>query len=413
MKPAQIISYIVFIAIVLVIIFLDPLNIENFEPFDQEDLRGEELDAYRPSFDQDRQDPYALVLKEFQEKGVIIAGSFSQYAVLRDEARFVSRLIPQLADTGLELIAIQELRVQDNVQISDLMNQANFNEALAKQLIFQWNPIWAYEETLALLRAIWETKTSINPNLRVIGLSIDQDFSVLNTVDDLQNPEKIKQVMAPGNPEEVMAKIIIDEVFETGKKALILVERNHSFHRFQEPELRIQMEQLEIAETRQMGKILWDAYPNKFAVIGFHSPWPNNLSQSRATRPVRGVFDSFLKADNDQDIVTQFPFGIDLRSSKLGEVPIRGSNYSIGLENTETGSSLQFNDMMDIYIVLSELKNLRVSNIIPEFINEENLEKAKETFPGVKPEQGIAAQDMMDFINETRNNLNSVFLSFE
>ena len=379
-----------------------------------------------------KQDPKRLILSLFASNDAVLVGEQGR---IKEEINFVAGLLPQLASAGVDGLGLEYLLAQDQADIDRLVTGSSFDEKLAHQLLSNRYVLWGYEEYVSLMRTVWTINSKTGePHLRLLGLSLKPDLSPLKTNADSENPAIMRQVFSKGLPDEFMAQRIAtalnpaDGSVPQVKKILVLVSKGSSFTRISDHLYAEQAKKLTFSETRKMGEILYGNLKGRVANVVFHSPWPNKDSpvvlpnatySAKMGFPASGLIDRVIAFLGDSK-APAYPFGIDLRTSTLGNIEILQTDYldePAPQSSASTAASpaaprkAKLSDFGDVYVVFGPIAKLSAAQAIPNFVDDTSLKTVLNDIP---PEQRdkIKAQDINDELVRRAQELTSGLTRF-
>jgi len=342
----------------------------------------------------------------------------SELGGLAEEPLFLANNLRNLVYQGrLEQLALHFLLADDQLPIDELMEAKEFDEELAKQLLFQRSVVWGYQEYLEILRQAWQVNRESSGSLRVIGLQIRQDFSQILTQQDLQDPQKLRSLMNNGIPDRQMADNLLRFLDpEEPKSTLVFILREQGFPRLDLPLYVQQMEGLGYPGEVQFARLIYQAGFHHVLSLTFHSPWPSNLTRNRSEFPADGAIDAALDIwesqrtrSSDSRESKGYPIGF-LFQGAFRTLPIQRSLFNFGF--TGKGEDrLELIQAFDGTLVLERIHRLTGAQPIPQFITQENLGMAIEWFPGPTPTQAQPSE-IMNFMQRYGQNRERVVREF-
>lgn len=381
----------------VVFVIFNPFGWLEPEEHPLPELDPEQVSRLVSEIEQGKTEPSRGVLDLFQDHQVVLAG---ELGIIKNEIDFIAELLPQLPGAGVRILGLEHLLASDQDKIDNLINAPEFDRDAAEELLMRRLVTWGYNEYVQLLEAAWRVNNSPEGPFRVLGLNVFQSYAHLSTTDDFRDPNKLRQVMEEGNPDEFIARTISASILEKGESALVFLDREKAFTDFLLKSHAEEMNAIGMEESRQSGKILADRYGDRVATVLFHSPWPSSFTTSRAQHPVNGLMTAAIERMKENGVGDRlFPFAIPMEDMPFtGDTAIGHTNFAIGYTNDNNGGSdLLFRQMADLYIVFNELHNLDTATAIPDFINEQNAEFAISNFPGTRYEDADS-DDVNDFI---------------
>lgn len=285
------------------------------------------------------------LISQFKEKDVIFLGELHR---IKEQVEFVCKIIPILHENGINLLFSEFANFKDAKLIDSLITAKTFNDSIARRIQFNNSWYWGYKEYVDIYYSAWKTNQNLLPNekpFRIIGIEID-DNSIVGSFD----------------AEQVWAHIIDSCSFEKGIKALVYCGIHHSLTNYNHPYLV--NDTLKGFVTTRVGNLLYKKYPNKTITIFLHGPW-YGYSYSTSVLPCNGLIDSLVNSlpEGKKEI------GFSTSDKLFTNFSLNHSLYSIGY----TDATLK--DLCQGYIVIKPICELNPVTVIPNFINESNIEE--------------------------------------
>jgi hypothetical protein len=296
----------------------------------------------------------------------------------------VNRLIPRLYAAGIRNLGIEYALSDDQKDIDALLTAPSWNEAKARAITFDWVVTWGYQEYVDLYKTAWQvnsTRPAGAAPFRIVGLNVRQDWTVLTSVKQLEDPAIVARMYARGVPDAHMAEVIEREFLQPGQKALIYCGTQHALTRYRSLDYEKNAASMKLPEVRRAGNILFAKAPARVFTIEIHAPWPEPSQKNGMGYPAGGAVDALLDRLPDD----KKNGGWDLAGTLLGAVSIKGSTY-------ESPAAKTLADVFDGYVVLGPIRAYTTVTPIPDFILPQDAERASRDFPGVKPAPMTAKQ---------------------
>jgi len=319
-------------------------------------------------FENNARDPYQYVLDEFNNHDIIFLGENHR---IRNDLRFMQKLIPLLYDKGIRNMGFEFALNRDSLLIKEVItNKDFFNQEKANQIIFNVSPYWGYKEYIDLFRAAWEVNKNLPDGAEkfiIYGIMHDFDFSLMKKRSDEFNEEimlKIRKGVA--KPEQFMANCIINNFVNKNKKALIYCGIHHAFTGYK-------------GHGNRVGVIVKEKIGNKTMTISLHYPWGSmEGSKHRIVYPVNGYIDAFIRKYKSKE----FAFGINVNNTSFGNLKDTTSIYI-------NEKDLKLSSFCDGYIYLNAFSMDEGVTVQDNFINGKNIKYAKTQLPNPELRDGI------------------------
>jgi len=284
------------------------------------------------------------LIEQFNEKDVIFLG---EYHRIKEHAEFVSKIIPLLHENGINILFTEFANFIDTKLIDSLITAATFNDSIARRIQFNNSWYWGYKEYVDIYYSAWKTNQNLRPNeipFRIIGIDFDEN-SIPNGID----------------PEQLWAQIIDSCSLQRGIKSLVYCGIHHSFTHFHHPYLI--NDTLKGFVSTRVGNILFQKYPDRIITVLMHGPWVGYTYVTNIS-PCNGKIDSLIVSfpENKREI------GFSTSNIFFNNYYLTNSLYSIGYPNAT------LKDLCQGYIVIKPICELNPVTIIPDFINDSNID---------------------------------------
>lgn len=313
-------------------------------------------------------DPVDYVVGLFADHDVVFLGE--QHRVKHDPL-FVGSLIEPLYGAGVRTLAIEFGRREDQALIDSLANAGEWDEALARTIVFNQFVVWGYREYVGVYRAAWEVNRSVGPDasrFKVLALGDSPDWSLIQKPEDRDNPEIMRRVWR-GAGEEHWARVILDEV-EAGEKVLVYSGIHHAISEYQQPIVR--EGEFVRFETTRMGNHVYDAIDKRAVTVFLHAPWsgPGGYDDEMV-HPADGVIDALMLNRSGGP----YAVGFSLGDSPFGELRIENAVYRHGYDD------FRLSQFADGWIYTKPISEYEGVTPIASWINETNIEMARLQMP--------------------------------
>ncbi len=321
--------------------------------------------------------PEDYVISKFQDHDVVFLGEHHRY---KHDVELVQSLIPRLHEKGIFTLAMEFARSEDQPLIDRLLNAPTYDEALARQIIFNEDVVWGYQEYVDIFKAAWNLNHQLpakSRRFRILGVNCSPDWSVLQKEEDEHNPA-LREKVWHGCTEENYAKVILDEVVAKEEKALVYSGMHHAFTQYRQPVEPANKDGkltfVRFGDVR-MGNYVYNAIGKRAFTISLHYPWPSNEGyDAPSTYAADGYIDAVTA-----EIEPQFRrVGFDTHGTPFGDLPGDKSIYKYGYEK------FTLSTFCDGYIIQGPLLDYQVVTPIKNFINQVNLDVAHAQMPNPK-----------------------------
>lgn len=373
---------------------LDPLRLFSKAPapYDQGSL-GRASAAYQKA----ARPAAAEVLRLFDDRRLVLLGR-SELEMFGGEMNFAASLLAALPARGVGAFGVDFLAAADQADIDRLMAGADFDEALAKDLMLRCQPERSFREFLDLLRAAWAAnarRPAGTPALRLLGLAPTVDFSSLKTQADLEDPARRGKAYPQGLPDAFMARLV-EDYFKAGPaagspKMLAWVHRYSSLLRFEDEAYTRDMALAGFPGQRRLGRLVAEKLgASAVASVIFYTATVDDKSASKLNYLDGGRIEQVLRAQAP-GATAAYPTAVDLRDSPFGDLDAGKTNFGIQ-RSSRREPAPRLRDLGDLLVVLGPVYALAPPRPIDGFVDEGNLARAVARWPeearkAAKPEQ--------------------------
>jgi hypothetical protein len=313
------------------------------------------------------QSPEDYIVNKFQNYDYVFIG---EAHFIRHDVELIHNLIPRLHQAGVYNLAIEYGCAEYQDKADALITADTYDEDLARWLLFKWASFWPYNEYLDIYRKAWELNQTLPPNapkFRVIHLDYRPKWNL--TKKGSMTARRYKRIFHKGDRDKFMAKIILNELVKTNKKALIYAGAHHAFTRFHMPNYNFKTKRLLGHDKKRMGNIIYRKIPNKVFNICLHYPWPTQKGFTDFDYPVGGAIDQIMSEFHNQRV------GFDVMDSPFGLLPDNDIYYSLGHSN------FTLDRFCDGYIYQMPIENYEAVSVNRLFITDNNFKEAINYLP--------------------------------
>ncbi len=312
------------------------------------------------------QTPDDYLLAKFRSADIVLLGE--DHAVKQSVA-FVAKAIPKLYAAGVSNLVMEFGAEEDQATLDRLVTAPTYDAAAARQLMFNYNVMWSWQDYRDLYRAVWAFNRTLprgKPPFRIVNMSYVFDWSGFSGT---RTPETLRQVFPRGMVDQFRAERIAREVLDKGQKALVLTGTLHAFTRFAAGQTQSDGDGFCQRTANALGNRLHAAYGSRITNVMLHQSLPA-LPGRRAVfeQPGDGAVERIMRQNGNR------PAGFDLRGAPMGS--IRDYSY-YGICDRD----FTLADLFDGYIFLVPFKDLRAATPDAGFVDEANLARAIEQFP--------------------------------
>lgn len=329
------------------------------------DAQKKVQDEARLFIEKEGRKPSDYLISKFNKANVVL---LAEDHAVKENLNFVKSLIPILYKNNITL-GMEFGAYEDQNRLDSLITAPEYDEKVARQIMFNYNTKWAISEYMELYKAAWKLNKSLGNNERKFKiLNVSYRYNWTN-FSGARSPENMQIVFPKGNTEDFRYKIIEQEILDKNQKILVLTGTIHAFTFYQFPHYDYTSPGFVRFESRMLGNLLYSKYGDKITSIVLHQPFPNKLNHQPAlVSPANGDVEKIISCLGNKQV------GFDLKGTSAGKL-IDSSYYSMGYRN------FKLENLFDGYIFLSPIKNLHSCNLDYQFVVNENFKEAVINFP--------------------------------
>ncbi len=320
------------------------------------------------------QAPEEFILSKFDHHDIVFLGEMHR---ARHDPELVQRLIPLLYRNGIYNLGMEFACYRDQPVIDSLLAAPRYDQAMVNRILFNFLITRGFHEYADIFEAAWQLNRSLPdsaPKFRVVGLNAFTDYSHVHKEEDLRNREIMAKVHPDGYGDEVMAKVVLKEFVEKHKKALIYCGLHHAFTRYQQPLYNRRKKTFERFINNRAGNIVYRAIGDRAITLCLHEPWFSAQGWAAPqVYPVDGIIDALMHKLGPK----YYPVGFNTRGTPFGQLPGESGLYKYGYND------FKLSDLCDGYIFIKPLYQFRNVRHIHGFINESNVELARQRVENV------------------------------
>jgi hypothetical protein len=322
--------------------------------------------------------PEDYVAAKFRDHDIVFIG---EHHFIKHDVEFVRSLIPVLYQTGVIDLGIEFGCNELQREADSLVTAKDYNEDLARRLMFKWGSYWPYVEYLSLYRAAWELNRLLPlgaPKFRIVGLDYRQRWDLL---EENMTPELWGKVLFKGTRDRHMADVVMREFVKKGRKALVYAGQYHASTRFAFPEYDFKKKKVTQFDEETMGQLVCRKIRGRAFCICLHCPWETIEGPKAYDYPLGGAIDRVMKGFESKRV------GFDVCGGPFEHLADAKAVYSQGRK------SFVFGDFCDGYIFLKPFAEYKGCEVDPLFITKENLAEAVEYLPNALIKKKIVTRE--------------------
>lgn len=310
--------------------------------------------------------PQAYVIEKFKTYDVILLG---EHHLVKQNLQFVTQLIPELYRNGIYAIGMEFGAQEDQHVLDSLVLAPAYDEQTARQIMFNYNVTWGYQEYIDVYKAAWKFNHTLPANarkFRILNLSYVfqwKDF------DRKRNQASMSKVFPKGTVDKYRAQVIEREVLKSDDKILALVGTPHAYTRYGSPFYSFNADGFCAFDKNWLGNRLYARHTDKVFNILLHQPFMKEVDgQYLWVSPAKGSIEAIMAQNQHKQV------GFDLLRAPLGKL-------SDDSQHAMCYPDFTLDQFFDGYIYLAPLKKLEGCTPIDDFVNEKNIQHAIEQFP--------------------------------
>ena len=311
--------------------------------------------------------PHDYVVGLFTGHDVVFLGE--QHRV-RHDVEFVGAQIGPLYDAGVRVLATEFGRREDQPLIDSLLAKPQWDDALAREIVFRQFVWWGYREYVDVYKSAWTLNQHLPKGaqrFRIIGVNDSPDWSYIGDEGDRDDPSVMRRIWQGGG-EDHWAEAILEAV-RSGEKVLVHCGIHHAFTAYRQP-IVADGRFIRFDSSLRCGNHVHAELGERVATVYLHAPWvgPDGYGSS-FRHPADGVIDALMLEEGPR------PVGFDVVGSPFGEIRIADAVYRHGYED------FRLKDFCDGWIYTRPISQYVGVTPIPDWIKEDNLARARSQSP--------------------------------
>jgi hypothetical protein len=323
--------------------------------------------------------PTDYVVGLFGGHDVVLLG---EVHYVKHDVLFVQSLFKPLYHVGVRTFATEFARREDQSMIDSLLAATEWDEGLARAIIFNQFVLWGYQEYVDLFRAGWELNRGLEPGaprFRILGVNDSPDWSYVRTRADM-DVDSIKARVWRDGGEQHWADVILNAV-NAGQKVLVYSGSHHALSGFNHPVV-IDGKFMRF-EDRRMGNYIYRVIDKRAVTVFLHAPWPGPKGMDdRRGYPADGYIDALMLGLPSEPRAV----GFDLVESPFDSLKVRNTFYGKGYDD------FHLSMFCDGWIYTKPISAYEGVTPIRDWINAGNLDRARRQSPNPDWRELSAAQ---------------------
>jgi len=332
--------------------------------------------------------PEDYVVGLFSNHDVVFLG---EYHRIKHDVLFVQSLLEPLHEAGVHALATEFGRREDQPKIDSLLSGSEWDEKLAREIVFQQFVFWGYHEYVDIYKSALQLNRRLSddvPPFRILGINDSPDWSLISSNADRNDGDIMREVWRGGG-EQYWADVILDAV-RSDERVLVHCGIHHAFTEYRQP-IVIDGDFSHFDHSLRCGNHVFTELGKRTVTIFLHSPWTGSEGYgSRSQYPADGIIDAFMHSDSS------YPVGFDLTEGPFGEISIGDAVYRHGYKNPK------LRDFCDGWIYTKPLSEYEGVTPIANWVNESNLEHARAQSPNPSFRQASIEEFNNGIANDAR-----------
>jgi hypothetical protein len=214
--------------------------------------------------------PERYVVGLFQKHDVVFLGEWHR---VEHDVLFLQSLLRPLYDSGIRVLALEFGRREDQPLIDWLVTRKDWDEALAREIVFRSFIAWGYREYVDIYKAAWTLNRRLprgRPRFKVLAMGGSPDWSIIKMQADRENPEVMRRVWR-GEGEERWAEVVLDAL-SAGDEVLVHCGIHHAFTEYRQPVV-IDGKFTGFDRSLRAGNHVFNAIGKRAVTVFLHAPW--------------------------------------------------------------------------------------------------------------------------------------------
>lgn len=287
---------------------------------------------------------------------------------IKQNAEFVQRMIPVLYDKGIYNLCTEFARREDQPLIDSLITGDGWDEGLAREIAFRFSPLWGYREYIDVFKAAWKVNSGLSAGerrFRIFGLNDSPDrCQTWKNRDNVYDGFLAR--VARGGFEENWFRVLSSILKVPGEKAMVHCSMYQALTEYRYAVRDGRGRRIKKGSPT-LGNLA-DIFKMRIFTVLLHGPWePVEGCGRREVYAADGIIDALISRLPEGSL----PFGADTRGTSFGALTGTTSIYSLGHPYFTLGKFCRG------YICLSPLCELQGPTPIEGFVNESNIERAR------------------------------------
>jgi hypothetical protein len=334
------------------------------------DTCTKEIDKLETYLNQNWRSPEQYIIDKFKDHDVIL---LSEDHAIKHNLEMAQAIIPALYKAGVYNFGMEFGAEEDQKLLDSIITAPEYNEDIARRIMFNYNVGWVFKEYMDIYRAAWKLNKTLPAKakkFRVLNISYRFNWAGCDPrYFGIRTPAMYQSIFNRGNTEFFRANIIKREILDKKEKILVLTGIGHAYTRYKMPYYDFREKNFYRCDTHRMGNLLYNMVPKKVFTILLHYPFDSKTFGAMIQYPpANGYIDAVMKRFGNKGV------GFDLIKTPFGALK-DSSFYSIAHKD------FRLKDMADGYIFQKPFEQYEGCTIDEEFLTEKNWPEVVLNFP--------------------------------
>jgi len=334
--------------------------------------------------------PEQYILNKFKKYDIIF---LSENHAIKHNLILCQNIIPQLYKAGVYNFGMEFGASEDQKRLDSLVTAPEYNEDIARRIMFNYNVGWAFKEYMDIYKAAWKLNNSLPPQatkFRIINLSYKYKWTACDAKNfGIKTPETVRRIFYKGGTEEHRAQQVKKEIIDKKEKILILTGGLHAFTKYHQPEYDYYAKDFYRLNNRSLGNLVYKMVPDKVFTILLHFPFESK-TKANLLLPAKGKIDEALSYFENKRVA------FDLKNTPFGELKDT-SYFSIGYPNFCLG------EMADGYIYEKPFDEYEGCTLDERFFTIQNWDDISKQYPD--QDRFMKPQNLDEYISNIKKYL--------
>ena len=311
----------------------------TFNVQSQSNCFNDSIETYLQYLKQNNKSPETYIAEKFQQHDIVIVGEIHQK---KEYCELISKVIES---TPINYFASEFIKTSNTDKINEIVTAKEFNRDNAIDVFrdYTW-PTWGFEEYLSIIQSVWKVNSTIKDKKRQIKIiGLDSEWS---QYENMCGENKPTETMFKQNLDR--EKNMVDAVkvkYSNGIKILVHIGFAHTFYKFK-PRFATELN---------------SEFNNKVFQVCLHQQFEGDFSKMTLSKDIEMI----MAANNNT------PVGFDVENSPFAKINDSSCYYF------KVPQQQSLSDIAMGYVFIKPFSQLRIVTWIPNFINEQNFDKAK------------------------------------